>query len=729
MSDDRVPKPLPGDNPILRPEDDLLKRADVAEAFARHVLALDAGEGAAVGIFGSWGSGKTSFVNLARAEFYSEGVPVLDFNPWLFSGTEELLGRFFAELSAELRLRNLSDLGIALEDYGNAFTGSHWAVGTIAVVPKFLGKYLQHRYKGVSGHRKKLEKILRQRDKQVIVVLDDVDRLSSFEIRDVFKLVRLTASFPNLIYVVPCDRHRVERALDEPEQGLSGSDYLEKIIQFPYSLPEVPSHILHEQIASAIEDALAGIENPGPFDEQAWPDINVEIVRPLIRNMRDVRRYAIAIRQSVSDLDGRVALADLLALEAVRVFLPNVFRFLPGAIDGLTLMSQESERHLDKHIQEDPMTLLTGINAWHKARIETLISTAGKEEEAEAARAGKAVVISMIDRLFPAGAQLRQMSDSDSEPYVSEEAAEHLTKRRVAHEHVLRFYLERAVGPALMAFHDAERALARMGNHDELNGFVRSLDPARWQDVLSNVCRLEDQFRSEHVEPGSVVLLNLWPDMPEQSSGSGFLDDTRGAVRSVVLRLLRALEDATAVEAAVRRILPQVTSLSAKVELILLIGYRKDAGYKLVSETAADEFSTTLRGEIRSASADDLAQEHRLWRVLYFAKDTAEASEEPLDIDASPEFTFALLRSVCGETITGSLDSRSVSRSPTLNWNVLIDLYGGEETLKTQIESLNAQFDDLKAWLKNRAISPDDAERLLELANEHARGELHSTEC
>ena len=113
-----MPKPLPGDNPILRPEDDLLKRAGVAEAFARHVLAFDSGEGAAVGIFGSWGSGKTSFVNLARSVFHSEDVPVVDFNPWLFSGTDELVGRFFSELSAELRLRNLFDLGIALEDYG-----------------------------------------------------------------------------------------------------------------------------------------------------------------------------------------------------------------------------------------------------------------------------------------------------------------------------------------------------------------------------------------------------------------------------------------------------------------------------------------------------------------------------------------------------------------------------------------------------------------------------------
>ena len=567
------------------------------------------------------------------------------------------------------------------------------------------------------------------RDKPVVIVLDDVDRLSASEIRDIFKLVRLTASFPNLIYIVPCDRHRVERALDEPEQGLSGSDYLEKIIQFPYNLPEVPGHILHEQIASAIEDALAGIETTGPFDEQAWPDIHVEIVRPLIRNMRSVRRYAIAIREAVANLDGKVALVDVLGLEAIRVFLPDVFRRLPSAIDGLTLMTQESKRYLDTRILEDPATLLGGLNMWHKAQIHGLISAAEKEEEPEAARTGKAVVVSMIDRLFPAGSQLLQMSDDDSSPYVNEDVTNQLSEGRVAHEHVLRLYLERVIGPDLLAYHDAERTLAAMTDRDELNRFMRSLDPTLWQDILSNLIRLDDRFRPEHVEPGIVVLLNLWPDMPELSSGLGFLDETIGGVRKATLQLLRTLGDSAAVETAVRCILPQVTSLSAKVELALLIGYRKDTGCKLVSETAADEFATMLREEIRFAPADNLAREHRLWRVLYFAKDTAESSEETLEIDASPEFTFALLRSVCSETITASLGTRSVSRSPTLNWNVLIDLYGGETVLKARIERLEAQREELKPWFERRGIPFEDTERLLELANAYVRGQRPEAEC
>ena len=142
--------------------------------------------------------------------------------------------------------------------------------------------------------------------------------------------------------MVSCDRLRVEQALGERGQGLSGRDYLEKIIQWCYDLPEVPSHLLAQQLYEAIEHSLADIENPGPFDGEVWADIRADIVQPLIRNMRDVRRYAIAIRETVGGLDGQVALADTLALEAIRLFLPDVFRLLPGAIDGLTGMTRAS---------------------------------------------------------------------------------------------------------------------------------------------------------------------------------------------------------------------------------------------------------------------------------------------------------------------------------------------------------------------------------------------------
>lgn len=40
----------------------------------------------------------------------------------------------------------------------------------------------------------------------IVVVVDDIDRLESAEIRDIFNLVGLTASFPNLGYLLAFDR-------------------------------------------------------------------------------------------------------------------------------------------------------------------------------------------------------------------------------------------------------------------------------------------------------------------------------------------------------------------------------------------------------------------------------------------------------------------------------------------------------------------------------------------
>ena len=121
------PLSVPADNPIKKPEDDALRRSKAARYFAEQVRWLDVTEGAVVGVLGAWGSGKTSFVNLARSHWNELGITVLDFNPWMFSGAEQLVELFFVELSAQLKLRpGLEKVGKDLEKYGHAFSGLSW---------------------------------------------------------------------------------------------------------------------------------------------------------------------------------------------------------------------------------------------------------------------------------------------------------------------------------------------------------------------------------------------------------------------------------------------------------------------------------------------------------------------------------------------------------------------------------------------------------------------------
>ena len=136
MSDSANAPSVRVDNPITNPSDDVLGRRDAAKSFAQSVLRLDASEGAVVGVFGPWGSGKTSFLHLVRHELEGESAHILDFNPWLFSGTAQLVERFFSELSSQIKALKLKDrkIGQGIKNIGDALGPTTDPIGKLVVV-------------------------------------------------------------------------------------------------------------------------------------------------------------------------------------------------------------------------------------------------------------------------------------------------------------------------------------------------------------------------------------------------------------------------------------------------------------------------------------------------------------------------------------------------------------------------------------------------------------------
>ena len=697
MSDNEKDRKILGDNPIRSPEEDVLGRNDVAESFVEHVLELNVSEGAVVGVFGPWGSGKTSFINLAKAKFKANGNPVFDFNPWMFSGTEQLVQRFFTELSSEFNIHvnsKRAKMGEKIESFSPFVVASNPG---ISLLMKALGESLQDGKKGIKGQREKLSKALkREFEKQRgIVVLDDVDRLTTAEIRTIFKLVRLTANFPNLVYIVACDRFRVEEALEE--DGLSGRDYLEKIIQLPYNLPEVPAQILQEQIDESV-NAIARIEestHSTPFDQDHWGFVSLGIVDPLIRNMRDVRRYNAAVRGTLINLRGQVELADVLGLEAIRLFLPDVFRRLHSVIDDITVDSPSGEEARDIKERSRELVSDESNNEERKQKkIEKLIEAAGTER--------REIVKQMLYRLFQYYSQISKISSLVA-PSLSEQAL--LAKCRVAHKYNLCFYLERVPGANLLALEKAKEILASMNDRNALDSCIRSCKPEDWPSIIYLLSGFQDQFHRDQVEPGIIVLYNLFPDWPENSPLKAA--PMVGEIARVLLKHLKTPDE---VEAIVRRVLPELSSLYSKTELVNLVGHRE--GYRLISKEAEAEFSEALFNHAQSMSIDNLAQEEALAWTLKFIKNNGH----PVEIDDSPKITFALLRS----SLTRITSSDRDQPPQGLSWDVLVKLYGSEDILRARVHSLSQQFKGLiKPWLESRNKSVSDAEAIIKLAEEY----------
>ncbi len=656
-----------GDNPLGDGGTDTLQREPLAASFARRTLALDCSDGLVVGVLGPWGSGKTTFVNFARPELGAGSVALLDFNPWMFSGAEQLVESFFVELSAELKLRpDLAEVGEDLASYGEAFAGLGWlpVVGPWIErgrgAAKVLGKYLGRRREGTQGRRRKLTKELRKLRKPIVVILDDIDRLSSSEIRDIFRLVRLTASFPNVIYVVAFDRKRVEQALSD--EGVPGRDYLEKILQVAIDLPMISREVLIREITRALDKAVAGAELR-ELDREAWADVLMEVIRPLINNMRDVRRYAAAVHTAVDTVGEQIALADLLALEAVRVFLPDVYAQVQVSVEGLCTPSPG----FGGAARYEPPQLKTSV--------ERLIELGEAEGHSE-------VVPALIRRLFPFA---RRHIENNN--YGPDWERAFLRDRRVAHRAILDLYLQRVAGTRLVSFAQAEEAWLRMEDADAFEGYLRSVPSSGREDVIASLEAYEDDYRPEQVLAATPVVLNLGDELPDRPRGLTGID-ARMVVARVAYRLLRSLEGPETVESAAEAIYPRLRSLSAKHELLRILGVREDSERELISAEGADELKKKWSEEVKTAAPEVLAGERDLARVLHWAGEYAGAAADPLTVPDNPAVTLAMLKSTRSESRSQSLESRAVRRTPVLAWSTLESLYGDEETLIARIEEL-----------------------------------------
>ena len=670
------------DTPIQDSKDDVLSRAKLAESFSEQILSLDASDGIVVGVLGPWGSGKTSFINLTQPHLKKAGATILNFNPWMFSGTKQLIESFFRELSEQLRTGNCScfdKLADSLRDYGEIFARVKY-VSVFGLGMLLISKYLRRGKKGIDKRKAKVTTALASLDKPIVVIVDDIDRLTASEIRNIFQLIRLTGNFPNVIYITEFDRKIVEKVLED--EGVPGRDYLEKILQLAVDLPAISEEVLTGQIAQGIENALSEIENAGPFDKNRWYDVFPEIIRPMMRTLRHVRRYCTALPGTVKSLEGQVNLVDVLALEAVRMFLPDLFAELHKSIPALTTISDRSHSNY-----RDPSPLTNQIN--------NLIGMAGKHEK---------VSRRLIRLLFPAAR--RQIGDGVN--YSNSSKTTWLKDRRVAHEDILRLYLERFPSGRFQAFVDAEQAWGYMIDKKDFDNYLRSLPTERLQDVIERLEVYEEQFTREHVEPGTIVLLNLLTELPDRQVG--FFDlDPRNVVRRIVYRVLRTINDRDEVAGIVKVILPQIRTLWAKWELILMVGHRKNTGHKLVSETAAQQFERSWRDMVRSASVGSLAEEKSLLWTFYFTKQNSGPDEPPLTVPDSPGVTRAMLRSARQVTRSQGFGSRAVVKSYSLAWDNLVDVYGGEDVLRDRIEKL-------------KATNPTDLDDILEMVDKYLGG-------
>ena len=203
------------DAPIKCQEEDLLHRSNFAKRLGKSILDMKTDDGYCIGLFGPWGSGKSSVINMVLEEIRTlsserENAPVIMyFNPWNFSSSEQLLRQYFLMLSKQFTARTnqkLQTIGDEIKKYAGMLEGFGDIGKAIGAGGEILADIINRNSiaynSNISEQKELLIEKLKGIEQNVIIVIDDIDRLSNGEIKLIFQLVNAVARFPHTIYLL-----------------------------------------------------------------------------------------------------------------------------------------------------------------------------------------------------------------------------------------------------------------------------------------------------------------------------------------------------------------------------------------------------------------------------------------------------------------------------------------------------------------------------------------------
>ncbi len=365
------------DCPIESCDDDCFGRREFAEHLAHYLCSMTKESSYVIALQGKWGSGKTSLINMTVSKLRecTKKPIIVYFNPWTCASTDKLVIDFLHALRNGLSssltteaARNTADKALrAIERYAAVLAPVDVAL-TLSGTPLSTKKLVERAAKSLSSFtmggddidtcKKHVSNELKYAFENVIVVIDDIDRLPNNRICLLFQLVAQIADFPHVHYLLAYDVDVVERAIHEL-QNAPGWDYLEKIVQLPIDIPQIPRAYLYERIRGYLNPILVrnGISEEDPEASRASRVIGYALA-PSIHTMRDFKRFLNAFEFELSYCEGDISVVDLIALVTLKQFYPGVIEWVDAHVSQLcgpsenTYAPAEAAKRKEEKIEE-----------------------------------------------------------------------------------------------------------------------------------------------------------------------------------------------------------------------------------------------------------------------------------------------------------------------------------------------------------------------------------------
>lgn len=215
------------------------------------------------------------FLNLFNSAIMHKSLNIefIDFNPWNYQkGEKDIIENFFKVLSNKIDIKDKAkykNINLLLQ-YANCLLGLK--------IPDIKCNA------DIADIKEDICHKLKQCNKKYVVIIDDIDRIQPQEALIIFKVVKLLADFPNIIYFLAYDKEHLTS-----QWPLQNTNYIQKIIQLEKNVPIIPQAKLKEIFIKRMTNVLGNSLTES--DNNELSKIYDNAISKLMKNIRDINRF------------------------------------------------------------------------------------------------------------------------------------------------------------------------------------------------------------------------------------------------------------------------------------------------------------------------------------------------------------------------------------------------------------------------------------------------------
>lgn len=258
-------------------------RAQYADEFMLKFQAIENDtDSYSVVFYGNWGSGKTVFLRYIETKLREKHQEVIWFNPWKCQSIQQINIDFFNLLTGVLKQYD-SSLAKPILKYSDLLD----SVEAPKIV-EYIINLFSSQEDSMSELKDHIIESLSEIKVPIYILIDDLDRMDADEILAVIGLLRNTANFPYLKYVVGCDR---DYLLEKLKEKNIDQDYLQKIFMAEFYLPEIYAVAPYYEEGRKDIEKMTQDDSVHNFFEVLYGN-KPSIINQVLGNVRQAKRFA-----------------------------------------------------------------------------------------------------------------------------------------------------------------------------------------------------------------------------------------------------------------------------------------------------------------------------------------------------------------------------------------------------------------------------------------------------